>query len=196
MSISVYVVDDEPAARDRLVYLFNNNFKDEVKLLGSCADGETVLEEVPQLMPELLFLDIELPDVTGLELAEKLKFKGYKGKIIFVTGFGHYSIKAIRKGAFDYLMKPVDVLELKRVIERYKNVKLNKFDTTLIKYFNLSQREMEIIELLSKGLSSEEISKKLYLSRATIDTHRRNIHTKTGTKNTVELLNLLKNDSY
>ena len=193
MAVSVYVVDDEVLARERLVYLFNNNFNGDIELLGSSGDADEVLREVPELSPELLFLDIELPGITGLEIAEKLKNEGYKGKIIFVTGYGQYSIKAIKEGAFDYLLKPVDVDELMETVERYTVFKNKKFNEALVKKFNLSKRELEIIDWLSKGLSSEEIAKEMFLSRHTIDTHRRNIHTKTGTKNSVELLNLLRN---
>ncbi len=58
--------------------------------------------------------------------------------------------------------------------------------------FHLSSREKEIVELLLKGFSSEEIARQLFLSKNTVNTHRRNIHEKTGAKNTVELMNLLK----
>jgi len=194
MAVSVYVVDDEVLARERLVYLFTTYFNGGVKLLGSSGDATEVLQKVPELIPELLFLDIELPGITGLEIAEKLKNEGYKGKIIFVTGFGHYSIKAIREGAFDYLLKPVDADELKQTVERYKNTKSKIFNQALLEKFNLSKREIEIINWVAKGLSSEEIAREMFLSRHTVDTHRRNIHTKTGTRNSVELLNLLKNE--
>ena len=82
--------------------------------------------------------------------------------------------------------------KLKESIKRYKSQAKGGFNPEIIKQFELSEREMELIELLCKGLSSEEIASKLFLSRHTIDTHLRNIHNKTGTRNVVELLNLLR----
>jgi DNA-binding CsgD family transcriptional regulator len=84
-----------------------------------------------------------------------------------------------------------DVDELKQATERLTKTE-QMFNVAAIKRFDLSEREMEIITHLSKGMSSQEIANEMFLSRHTIDTHRRNIHTKTGTKNTIELLNLLR----
>ena len=90
------------------------------------------------------------------------------------------------------MIKPIDVDELKKCLERYKNQTGGGFNPKIISEYELSEREMELIEPLSKGLSSEEAAGKMFLSRHTLDTHRRNIHTKTGTRNVVELLNLLR----
>lgn len=114
-------------------------------------------------------------------------------RIIFVTGHLQYSVKAIRADAFDYLVKPVDVEELSQAIERFEGLNRRSFDKGMLDNFEISDREEELIGLLGQGLSSEEIAKKTQLSRHTIDTHRRNIYHKTGTRNVVELLNLLRN---
>lgn len=192
MPISTYIVDDETIARERLIYLINHFLNNELKILGQSGKPLEALEQIPKLSPDLLFLDVEMPGMTGLELAQQLRSKGFKGEIIFVTAFDHYSIKAIRANAFDYLLKPVDVDELKSAIERLKSKSNERFNIGIIQSFELSEREVELITFLSKGLSTKEIASEMFLSRHTIDTHRRNIHTKTGTKNTVELLNLIK----
>jgi DNA-binding NarL/FixJ family response regulator len=192
MPLSVYIVDDEALARERLVLMLNTYLPDEVFVTGMAGDKETVLNEVPKLMPDIIFLDIEMPRTSGLELAEELKLHGYTGKIVFVTAYDHYAIKAIRAGAFDYLLKPVDVDELKLVLDRLNRKNGKGINSDLVKRFHLSSREMEIVELLLKGFSSEEIARQLFLSKNTVNTHRRNIHEKTGAKNTVELMNLLK----
>ena len=90
------------------------------------------------------------------------------------------------------MVKPIDVDELKESIKRYKSQAKGGFNPAVIKKFELSKREMELVGFLCKGLSSEEIAGKMALSKHTIDTHRRNIHNKTGTRNVVELLNLLR----
>ena len=133
-----------------------------------------------------------MPDISGVDLAKLLKQNGFHGKIVFVTGFNQYAIKAIRAGAYDYLLKPVDVDEMREMINRYQSENNGFFDQEVVKRFGLSKREMEIVELLAKGLSSETIGEELFLSKHTVNTHRSNILSKTGAKNTVELLNLLK----
>ena len=192
MFINIYIVDDEKPARDRLLYLINKFVNDEFSVVGQTGNPEDALEEIPKLSPDLLFLDVEMPQMTGLELAEKLQNIGYKGKIIFVTAYDQYTIKAIRANAFDYILKPVDVEELKKAIKRYKEVADHEFNPEAIKNFELSEREVELISFLAKGLSSEEIAEEMFLSKHTIDTHRRNILLKTGARNTIEMLNLFR----
>ena len=136
MSVSVYIIDDENLARKRLIQLLHTFFNGDIKILGDSGDSEKILEEVPKLSPDILFLDVEMPGITGLEMAGKLKAKGFNGKIIFVTAYDHYAIKAIRAGAYDYLLKPVDVDELKQVRRcgYYFNAMLN-----YVFYFDLGK---------------------------------------------------------
>ncbi|MDY0101852.1 MAG: response regulator transcription factor [Lentimicrobium sp.] len=192
MPITTYILDDEVPARERLAYLITRFFNAEFELKGQSGQPTEAIDQILALSPQVLFLDVEMPGMTGLEVSGELYAKGFKGKIVFVTAFDHYAIKAIRANAFDYILKPVDVDELKLVIERFQSQEEKQFNTAIIENFELSEREIELITHLSKGLSSEEIANEMFLSRHTVDTHRRNIHTKTGTKNTVELLNLLR----
>ena len=192
MSITTYIIDDESQARERMVYLIKNFFYKSLQILGQSGKPKEALEQVLRLTPEILFLDVEMPLMSGFELLHQLQTNGYRGKIVFVTAYDHYSIKAIRANAFDYLVKPVDVDELRQCINRYSRTVEQEFNETVIRNFDLSKREMEIIVHLAKGLSSEEVAAEMFLSRHTVDTHRRNIHTKTGTRNSVELLNLLR----
>ena len=192
MPITTYIVDDETIARERLIYLIKKFLDGELKIIGQTAKPQKALTEIPKLSPGIVFLDVEMPEMSGLELAQQLMTKAFKGKIIFVTAFDHYVIKAIRANAFDYLLKPVDVDELKKVIERYNTSSGNSFNPDVLKHFDLSKREIELITLISKGLSSAEIATEMFLSKHTVDTHRRNILSKTETRNVVELLNLLR----
>lgn len=192
MTISAYLVDDDTRSRERMAYIVREFFTDDLEIIGESGDPLQALEQILKLSPEIAFLDVEMPGMTGLVLADKLRKKGYKGKIVFVSAYDHYSIKAIKAEAFDYILKPVDVDELKKTILRYKSHLSGGLDPSVAKSFDLSEREQELIHYLARGLSSEEIAEKMYLSRHTIDTHRRNILTKTGSRNTIELLNLLR----
>lgn len=158
MPITTYIVDDETAACERLVYLIGHFLNGDLEIVGQSAKPLEALTQIPKLSPELLFLDVEMPGMTSLELAEKLKKTGCRAKVIFVTGFGHYSIKAIRANAFDYLLKPVDVDELKQAVERLKT----KVNQLVVKNFGLTVREIELLAFLSNDFSSDEIAKKMF----------------------------------
>ena len=192
MPVKVYIADDEPHARERLVMLITRFLEDEVTVVGQGGKKDSIIRDILSVKPDIAFLDIEMPDISGIDLAKLLKQNGFHGKIVFVTGFNQYAIKAIRAGAYDYLLKPVDVDEMREMINRYQSENNGFFDQEVVKRFGLSKREMEIVELLAKGLSSETIGEELFLSKHTVNTHRSNILSKTGAKNTVELLNLLK----
>jgi len=103
MPTTTYIVDDEKSARERLIYLINRFVDGELTVVGQNGNPEEALVQIPKLSPGLLFLDVEMPQMTGIELAKQLQSNGYKGKIIFVTAFDQYSIKAIRANAFDYI---------------------------------------------------------------------------------------------
>ncbi len=192
MRIPCFIIDDSAAGRDRINTVIENFFSDDLEVMGMASSPSVALVQVLRLNPKILFLDVEMPGITGLDLADQLKDKGFKGEIIFVTGHLQYSVKALRANAFDYLVKPVDVEELGQAIERYKNQNRGGFNQRILQGFEISKREEELISLMSQGLSSEEMAEKTKLSRHTIDTHRRNIYQKTGTRNVVEVINLLR----
>lgn len=174
--ISVVVVDDEPRALNRMKLLFAN-FKD-VDLLELIDNSEQAIEYIISNEPSLVFMDIEMPGKSGIEIAEEINKNHLDTKIVFITAHEHYAIKAIKNGAFDYLLKPVNIDELKETFERYKA----KWQS------NLSKREFEIIRLIGKGLNSKAIAEQLFISRHTVDTYRRAILEKTNCKNAAELI--------
>lgn len=192
MRITCFIVDDSAAGRDRIKIVIENFFSDDLEVIGMASSPSVALVQMLSQSPDIVFLDVEMPGITGLDLAQQLKDKGYKGKIIFVTGHLQYSVKALRANAFDYLVKPVDVEELEQAIDRYKKQNRGGFNPGILQNFKISKREEELMGLMSQGLSSEEMSEKTQLSRHTIDKHRHNIYQKTGTRNVVELINLFR----
>lgn len=175
-SIKVVLLDDEERALNRLAFLLGHF--PEIQVLAQFQHTEEAIDYVRHKQPDLLFLDIEMPDRTGLEVAEALNKSFVETKLVFITSHDHYAIKAIKTNAFDYLLKPVAIDELQELLERYK-----------IKHqSNLTPREFEIIALIAQGLKSADIADRLFLSRHTIDTYRRIILEKTGCKNAAELI--------
>jgi len=174
--IKTVLIDDEQIALDRMSILLRHF--SEIEIIGQSSDSQTCLELIINNEPDLIFIDIEMPGKTGLEVADELQKCMVFSKIIFVTSHDHYAIEAIKSNAFDYILKPVSIKVLKQVIERYSSKR----------YLNLSKQEVNIVRLLAKGLNSKQIGESLHISRHTVDTHRRKILEKTACKNSVDLI--------
>jgi two-component system LytT family response regulator len=116
--ITAIIIDDE--ARGRLA--LSQKLKDycpEVRLEGEAEDGEQGIRLIAEHQPDLVFLDIEMPRMNGFEMLSKMPQKNFH--VVFTTAYDQYAIKAIRFSAFDYLLKPVDIEELKTVITKVKS---------------------------------------------------------------------------
>lgn len=101
--IRTLVGDDEPIARARVVSLLRE--EDDIELVGECASGGEVLTAIERTSPDLLFLDIQMPEVDGIELARAVQGKGTPA-VVFVTAYDEYALRAFEVRALDYLLKP------------------------------------------------------------------------------------------
>jgi len=110
------IVDDEPAAIIMLENVLLSH--SEINVIGHFTDPGEALSEIIRLKPDVVFLDIVMPKLSGFDLIEALDLARIHPVIIFVTGFDSYAIDAIHHAAFDYLLKPVGEDELERVIHR------------------------------------------------------------------------------
>lgn len=180
------IVDDEEAGRESIVRLLG--YYDKIEIIGISGIPEEAIELIIKKEPDIVFVDVEMPVMSGFEVVDAIRQEGVNPIIIFTTGYNQYAIKAIKKQAFDYLLKPIMLDEIKDTLDRVFNIgiKKNKLKTNIIKL--LSPRETEILEMLILGKTSREIGAELFISKTTVDTHRRNILEKTGAKNTTELL--------
>ena len=118
-AIRVIVVDDEPRALNRMKLIFNNF--PEVEVLDFIGNADDAFEAVLKHEPHLVFMDIEMPGKSGLELADDINKNNLETKIVYITAHDHYAIKAIKNGVFDYLLKPVNIDELKKTISVSSN---------------------------------------------------------------------------
>jgi two-component system LytT family response regulator len=110
------VIDDEPAAR-RLMRNLLEEYKDVVEVIAEAGSGRDAVEKIEQLKPSLIFLDIQMPDLTGFEVIEKLH---HKPNIIFTTAYEQYAIKAFETFSIDYLLKPIKEERLEQAIRKLK----------------------------------------------------------------------------
>jgi len=125
-SISVLLVDDEKSVRAALKELLHPF--SSITIVGEAANIPEAVKEIHLHKPDLIFLDIEMPGYTGLQLLEFFNPNEVNFDIIFVTAFNEYAIQAFKVSAFDYLLKPVNQQELEQTLQRYmdsvRNVKL------------------------------------------------------------------------
>lgn len=115
--IKAIIVEDEKKSREVLSKLLEKNCPD-IHLLGTAECVESGLKLVNETSPELIFLDIAMPDGTGFDLLEKISGKNFD--VIFTTATDKYAVKAIKYSALDYLLKPIDADELKSAVNKIK----------------------------------------------------------------------------
>ena len=146
--IRIVVVDDEEPARNELCFQLKQI--DEVDIIGEAADGIQALQLIKSLKPDLALLDIQMPGLTGFEVARELVKKKTESQVVFVTAYDHYAIEAFEINAIDYLLKPVEPLRLQHTLERVRNrQRPDSLDNTGPKPFTAKDLE-RIGELMEK----------------------------------------------
>ncbi len=115
--IRTLLIDDEEDGREVLKMALEK-YCPGIELLAVCSSGAEGLAAIAQHQPELVFLDIQMPEMSGFELLEQVQEINFE--VIFVTAHDHYAIKAIKFSALDYLLKPIDVDELQQTIKRFQ----------------------------------------------------------------------------
>lgn len=118
MKIRSIIVDDNPLNIEILSDLIQEG-NSKVQIVGIANNGQEAIDLIQSVKPDLVFLDVEMPDMNGFEVLGSLKEINFQ--TIFVTAFSHYAIQAIRFNALDYLLKPIDPNELKQAIRRYRS---------------------------------------------------------------------------
>jgi DNA-binding NarL/FixJ family response regulator len=205
--IKILIIDDHPLVIDGIKTML----KDEgyLRIEASVKTAKEALTYLDNnLSPDIILLDINLPDTDGLRLCEIIREKDKSVKIIGLTYVNEAGIitQMIKKGANGYLLKSMEREELIEAINKvmdgsvYLSKAANEKILQQLQHYDLSQknipalthREKEILQLLSEGMTSNEIAGKLFLSNYTIDTHRKNMLQKFNVHNTQSLINAVK----
>jgi len=117
---NVVLVDDEAKARKSLSLILASY--PDVRIVAEAANGQEALDMVAVHKPDIIFLDVKMPGMSGFDVLDKLYENGNKSvKVVFLTAYDEFAIKAIKYAAFDYLLKPVDITELDSMLQRLKN---------------------------------------------------------------------------
>lgn len=178
-----------------------------MEVIGHAFSAEEYLNKPPDIEPDIILMDINMPDMTGIELTRIIKEINPNVKILALTMFEDilYIQKMIHSGANGYILKSADMQVLVDAIKTVANggtflgdeiqntilEKVGTIDSEDFKDLNqnkLSKRELEILFLITKEFSNSQIAKKLFISERTVETHRKNIMAKTKSKNTAGLV--------
>ena len=190
--ITVIISEDQRMLRGALGTLLS--FEDDIDVIGQAANGKEALELINTHSPDVCLLDIEMPVMSGLEVAEALQRKGAASKIIILTTFARpgYFERALKANVHGYLLKDGPSEELAEAIRNVMKGK-REFASELIfgsmlKENPLTEREREILALVAIGKTVKEISSTLYLSSGTVRNYISEALNKLEVKNRIEAI--------
>ncbi|HVF85934.1 MAG TPA: response regulator, partial [Pyrinomonadaceae bacterium] len=153
--IRVLIVDDEPLARERVKRFLAG--EPDVEVIGECSDGIQTVEAIETLKPNLIFLDIQIPEADGFAVIEKIGVEKLP-PVIFITSYDHYALRAFDVHAVDYLLKPYNrerfQLALERVRAQLQNGQTDVLDErlrSLLESLKPEQKYLERLMIKSSG---------------------------------------------
>lgn len=172
-TLKAVIIDDEASSRNTLRQKLTVHFP-EILIIAECEDGEKGIKVIEEYKPDIIFLDVEMPRMNGFTMLQNLKSKDFE--LIFTTAYGHYAITAIRFSALDYLVKPIEVEELKSAVQRAKEKRSKNLPDKRIEnlLYNIAE-EKEISNRIAlpslDGLLFINISDIIYLEAESNYTH-------------------------
>jgi len=196
--ISVFIVDDHQLIIEGIVSFLQK--EKHIKVAGYATSAMSCINYFKTNTADVILMDINLPDMNGMDLCQLIKtnYPGIAVIALSTLSQGSYITQMIENGASGYLLKNADKEEILEAIETVQNGKTffsfeagKIFKATTEKKSGLpvlSKREKEILKLIAEGFTNIEISKQLFISIDTVDTHRKNLYTKLNVKNTALLI--------
>jgi DNA-binding NarL/FixJ family response regulator len=190
MSLGVLIVDDQALVRAGFRMILEA--EEDMEVVGEAADGREAVAEARRLRPDVVLMDVRMPDVDGIEATRRLLGDGADAKVVMLTTFDmdEYVYDALRAGASGFLLKDVPPEQLvagiravasgdallapavtRRVIEEFVRRPPASVRTLPPKLGDLTARELEVLKLIARGRSNAEIAKELFVSETTVKTH-------------------------
>lgn len=197
--IKVLIVDDHPMVLEGMQSMLAQiNF---VKINGTAANAYQAIEKIKNQLPDIVITDINMPEISGIELTAKIKSEFPSVKVIAMSTFKErsYISQMIQSGASGYLVKSASKEEIEEAIlsvhedKLYMSLDINlstEEKQGIGKAPVISSREKEVLELIADGMTNPQIASKLFISLHTVDSHRKNLLTKFGINNTASLIKL------
>lgn len=203
MSTKIMIVDEHKILREGLSTLISK--QPDMEIIGEATDGREALELVAKLSPDLILMDVTMPNLNGIEATRKIKSKNADIEIIALSLHSdrRYVLGMIDAGASGYLLKECAFDELVRAINivmngkkylspQISNILIEEYakktsQDKLSIYLKLTPRETEILQLIAEGKNTKEISNRLNISIKTVETHRRHIKKKLNANSIADL---------
>lgn len=209
--ITIVLVDDHSLVRDGIKALLES--EQDLKVIGEGVDGTEAIALVQEKNPDVLVIDIRMPKMTGIEAVEKLSVLNSDVKCIILSMHDseEYILQSVAAGAKGYLLKDTEKAEFIKAIHTVQeggkyysgdisnvlvnnllnpSAKITESSKTTIRTsnpFDLTNKEIQVLELVLSGLTNKQISEKLQNSKRTIETHRFNLMRKMEVKNLIDL---------
>lgn len=186
--IKCLIIDDDNEAIKRLCDLLKK--LDDIEIVEHSVNPSFIVKEIISEQADIVFLAIEMHGKDGFEIIEDVRKMNYFPVFIVTSPHTQYALRSFKYAVFDYLLKPIDFNELKCSVNRYKSFNPENIVISISSCRicdTLSDREKEVLFYIIKGNTSQEISKKIFISVSTINFHRQNILFKTGARNFSEL---------
>jgi DNA-binding NarL/FixJ family response regulator len=207
VSVRVLIADDQALVRGGFRMILDAT--DEVEVVGEAGDGAEAVQLVAELAPDVVLMDVRMPDVDGIEATRRLAARDSEARIIILTTYDadEYVLAALRAGASGFLLKdvrPPELVEAIRVVARGDALlaptvtrrMIDRFvagsppaatdDDALPDLDELTEREREVLRFVALALSNAEIARRLHLTEATVKTHVSSILRKLGLRDRVQ----------
>jgi DNA-binding NarL/FixJ family response regulator len=196
--MKIFVADDHSLFRDGVISLLEAG---GYEVVGQAGDGKTALERIPALHPDLVLLDINMPEMDGLQVLLRIKNSNPEIKVVILTVSEdeNHLVDAIQAGADGYLLKHLnsnEFLEMIAGLERGEAAITRSMASRLFKHVGqpvqpkidqiLSERELEVLKLVSVGKTNREVAREMSISENTVKFHLKNIMLKLNVSNRTE----------
>ena len=207
--INVFVVDDHQIFLDGIVSLLDD--EPNIKIVGTAHNGKEAIERIKSSKVDVVLMDINMPEMDGIEATKQLKKTNPDIKILMLTmhSEARFIKECLEIGAKGYVMKNISKDDLLKAIETVNQDKsyldqdsqeklissISNADEEDDRNYDelaaqITQRELEILQLIALGLTSQDIANKLFISKNTVETHRKNMLAKLNVNNTAALLKI------
>lgn len=195
--IKLLIVDDHRILVDGLEQLFENS--QTVQVIGVALSGKECRRALANELPAVILMDINLPDVSGIDLCKEIKTQYPEIKIVALSSFNEYAIvrRMIENGASGYVVKnamPEEIIMSVETVAKNEMFLCEEIDLLMRKRTDnpiwLTPREKELLKLIVEGFTNNEIAEKMYLGVETINSYRKNLLIKLGAKNTAVLVRM------
>jgi DNA-binding NarL/FixJ family response regulator len=200
MKKKVFIVEDHAIFREGLKRVISEI--PDVELVGEAENGAVFLEKLKKVSPDIVLMDIQMPVMDGLEATEKALKHDPSLKILVISMFGEeeYVYAMVEKGVMGFILKTAGIFDLEKAIKRVAEghqyyseeimgllvKKVRQIDS--VEKVVFTDKEMEVLRLLCKGMSNNEIADKLFLSVRTVEGYRNKLLQKTDSSNVINLV--------